>query len=120
MGKIGKMGIIEKHTSCEDSPDDAQFKAVAAPWEDEGEAPLPDASAAACGPCNGNAIFWTDPYGGRHCGSCEPPPARTLVKSIEVVIQVSGGMAWEENTEKLWNVMWDFWDPQEDEDDGFF
>lgn len=100
------MGIIDKHASGEDSPDNTQFEVMATPWEDAKELPAPEPSAAVCcGPCGGNAIFWSDPYGGRHCFGCEPPPARSLIGSIDVCIKVLGGFAWEENTERLWPLV---------------
>lgn len=115
IGKIGKMGIIGKYTSTGNDPAAPQFEVMAAPWEDEGEAASPDPSAAVCEPCGGNAIWWSDPYGGRHCVGCEPPPARSLTESIEVCIKVLGGFAWEEQTERLWHLVWK--EPEDEEEE---
>jgi len=101
------------HKSCGDAtshvaPNWDDYDYIVPYWElDDGPSlgPAPDASAKLCTACGGNAIWWTDVYGERHCAGCCAAPARSMVRSIEVCINVPGGLAWEDNTEKLMEPM---------------
>lgn len=51
--------------------------------------------AAPCPIC-GNPIHWVDVYGNPpHCGECDPPPSRSLVRSVVTVIGTPGSYEWE-------------------------
>lgn len=61
---------------------------------DSNSVPVP--TPQPCSSCQ-SAVFWEDPYGGRHCGLCQPPPVRSMVRRLWMVVTGDGGqLEWEQ------------------------